>query len=95
MMSLENDPQKSAEFKTFKPFFFLLFFSLALERFFIKTHRTESRCVIGPENVLFLRHVRASFSPEILLPGTVKGLIYIKNKLKNKRLQDHLSFHSQ
>ena len=28
MMSLEDDPQKSAEFKTFKSFFFFFFFFL-------------------------------------------------------------------
>ena len=54
--------------------FFDFLLALALERLFIKTHRTGSKCVIGPENVLFLRQVRASFSPEMLLAGAVKGL---------------------
>ena len=38
---------------------------------------TESRCVIGPENILFLRCVLPSFSPEILQAGAVKVLIII------------------
>ena len=40
----------------------------------IKTRSTESRCVIGPENLLFLRCVHASSGPEILQTGAVKGL---------------------
>ena len=42
---------------------------------------TESRCVTGPENILFLG-VLASFSPEMLQAGAVKGLktICVKNK---------------
>ena len=48
---------------------FVFFFMLACERIFIKTHTTDSRCVIGPENVLFLRWVLASFSPGILQAG--------------------------
>ena len=32
---------------------FLFFFALACERIFIKMHSTESRCVIGPENILY------------------------------------------
>ena len=31
----------------------VIFFTLACERIFIKTHRIESRCVIGPEHLLF------------------------------------------
>ena len=54
---------------------FVFFFALALERIFIKTHHTESTCVTGPESILFLRRVRASFSPEMLQAGAVKGLI--------------------
>ena len=37
-------------------------------------HSIESRCAIGPENVLFGMCVRAFFSPEILHAGAVKGL---------------------
>ena len=35
------------------------------------------RFVLRPENILFLRRVRASFSPEILQAGAVKGLMMI------------------
>ena len=31
----------------------VFFFALAGERIFIKTFSIESRCVIGPENILF------------------------------------------
>ena len=41
----------SAEFKTSSLFVF--FFALACERIFIKMHSAESRCVVGPENILF------------------------------------------
>ena len=58
---------------------FAFFFSLALERIFIKTHPTENSCVTGPENVLFLKQVRASFSPEMLLAGAVKELGYVRS----------------
>ena len=40
----------------------------------MKTHSTENRCVIGPENILFLRRVCATFGPENLQAGAVKGL---------------------
>ena len=40
----------------------------------MKTHSTANRFVIRPETVLFLRRVRASFSPESLQAGDVKGL---------------------
>ena len=55
---------------------FRFFFTLACDRIFIKTHNTESRCVIELENILFARAcVRACiFSPEILRAGAVKGL---------------------
>ena len=32
--------------------FFVFFFTLACERIFIKTHSVESRCVMGPGNIL-------------------------------------------
>ena len=32
---------------------FVFFFALACERIFIKRHSIESRCLIGPENILF------------------------------------------
>ena len=60
--------------KTLSLFVFISF-ALACERIFIKTDSTESRCVIGPENILFLRHLRGSFSPEILQAGATKGLM--------------------
>ena len=53
---------KNAKCETVKPFVF--FFALACERIFIKMHSTEGRCVIEPENILFLRRVLASFSLE-------------------------------
>ena len=40
-----------------------------------KPDSTESRCVTGPENILFLRQVRGSFSPELSEAGAVKWLI--------------------
>ena len=40
---------------------------------FIKTRRIESRCVIGPEKYAVCRRVRASFRPEIVQAGAVKG----------------------
>ena len=58
---------------------FAFFFSLALEIIFIKAHPTESSCVTGPENVLFLKQVCESFSPEILLAGAVKELGYVRS----------------
>ena len=52
----------------------VFFFALACQRIFIQTHSIESKCVIGPENYTVCRRVRASFSPEILQAGAVKGL---------------------
>ena len=49
---------------------------MACARIFIKTDSTEKKFVIKQENILFLRCVRASFSPEILHDGAVKGLIW-------------------
>ena len=43
---------KSAKFETLKSFS-LLSFAQASERIFLKTHSTESRCDIEPENILF------------------------------------------
>ena len=53
---------------------FFFFFMLARERIFIKMHSTESRCVTGLENILFLNGVHAAVSPGILPAGAVKGL---------------------
>jgi len=71
MMSLENDKQKC---EIWHPEAFLFsFFGLACERIFIKMHIIESRYVKGLEDILFAS-VSASFSPEILQAGAVKGL---------------------
>ena len=61
---------KSVTFKTRKPFFC---FALACERIVIQMHSTESRRVMGPQNILFAR-MSVTFSPEILQTGAVKGL---------------------
>ena len=51
VMSLENNPSGC---KIWYPYTFLSsFFALAREKSFIKMHRTERRCVTGPENTLF------------------------------------------
>ena len=56
----------------------VFFFALACERIFIKTHSTESRCVIGPENArACLQGCQCTFSPELLQAGAVKGLIHL------------------
>ena len=76
---------KSAKFETLN---FLIFkksetsqkrllvfiFALACQRIFLKMHSVESTCVIAPGTILFFRHILASFSPEILQTGAVKGL---------------------
>ena len=69
MMAFEND-QESAKFEIIKPFSFL--FGPPFERIFIKRHSIESRCYrTGKYTVC--RRVRASFSPDILQAGAVKG----------------------
>ena len=45
---------------------------------FVKAHDTKYRFVIGLENVLFFRLVRALFSPEMLQAVSVKGLSFKK-----------------
>ena len=71
---------KSSKFETFQPFclfFFLLFFfspALACQKTLITAHIIESRCYRTSKYTV-CRHVLASFSPEILQAGTVKGLI--------------------
>ena len=63
----------SVKFQTLKPFSFL-FFAPACERINMKTQNIESRCYrTGKYTVC--RRVHASFSPEILQAGAVKGLI--------------------
>ena len=49
------------------------FFTLACEIMFDKTHGTENRCY-RIETYTVCRHVHASFSPDILQTGVVKGL---------------------
>ena len=55
---------------------FFFFFALAYERIYIKTHTALRVDVIGPENILFAGTLSgsATFSPEILQAGAVKGL---------------------
>ena len=60
--------------ETLKPFFFAL--ACKTKRIFIKAHSTE-RNVIGPENILFLRSVHASFSPDTLQGGAVMGFMFL------------------
>ena len=64
---------KSVKFETIKPFL-SSFSHWHVKGFSSKRDSTESRCVIGPENVLSAGHVRAAFCPEILQAGAVKGL---------------------
>ena len=45
-----------------------------MKRFLIKTHNTESRYVIRPENILFAGICVHFFNPEVLHAGAVKGL---------------------
>ena len=60
-------------------FFSFSFFSLACEKIFIKSHSIESRCALGPENILFSGSCVHFFSPaEILHARTVKGLSEIQ-----------------
>ena len=63
---MEND-----EFETFKPFGLLFRISMCV---FFKTHTIESRCVTGPENILFSGASMHFFWPGILQAGAVKGL---------------------
>ena len=53
---------------------FAFFFALASEHAFIKTHNTEGRFVIRPENILFCRRAHAHFSLEVLQDVALKGL---------------------
>ena len=73
MISLENDSNKSAKPETVKPF--CLLSALASERTFINMYSIESRT--GKYTVC--RRVRATFSPEILEAGAVKGLKWLSS----------------
>ena len=60
--------------RNLKPFsFFVFFFGLACERIFTKTQSIENRCYRTKKYTVW-RRARASFSPEILHAGAVKGL---------------------
>ena len=50
-MSLEKQITKERNLKPLS--FFVFCFALACERVLIETIASESRCVIGPENILF------------------------------------------
>ena len=56
---------------------FSFLFHITRERVGIKTHRTESRFVIGPGKYTVCKCVRALFSPEILQAWAVKGLMHL------------------
>ena len=58
-------------------------FALARERFFIKTHSTESRWVIDRKYTV-CRCVCASFNQEIIQARAVKGLSYVNSCITNK-----------
>ena len=61
--------------RNLKPLIFLVFFfALVCERISFKTHRIKNRYYRTGKYTVF-RRVRASFSPEILQAGAVKGLI--------------------
>ena len=70
MMSLENDPPKC---NIWNPSLFLSSFSHCHVKGFSSKQIALKVDVIGAENMVFCRHVRASFSPEILQAGAVKG----------------------
>ena len=52
----------------------VFFFALACERIFFEAHNIESRCYTTGKYTV-CRRVHASFSPEILQAGAVKGLM--------------------
>ena len=70
-----------------KKAFSFFFFALACERILIKTHSIESRCYRTGKYIVCKR-VRASFSPDILQAGAVKGL---RKKKKEFRLDSSYS----
>ena len=72
MKSFENDTEMC---EISNPYAFLVFLmDPAGETIFIKTHSTENRCHMTGKHTV-CRRVRASFSPENLQAGAVKGLI--------------------
>ena len=73
MISFENDP--AIKTRNLKPLrLFVIFFALACEWIFIKSHSTENRCY-RTEKYTVCRRVRASISLDILQAAAVKGLI--------------------
>ena len=77
---------KSAKFETLMPF--CLFFAMALERIFIKTHSIRNRCYRTGRYTVF-RRVCASFSLDIFFTGWgsewvkgKRGLPHMNNKHK-------------
>ena len=63
--------RKSAKFETLKPFSWVFVFLTGMWKDSSKRLALKTRCVRGPENMLF---TSASFSWEILQAGAVKGL---------------------
>ena len=64
---------------------FVFFFTLACEKVFNKTHSIENRCYRSGKYTV-CRRIRASFIPETLHAGTVKGLTVQSNpKLGNQK----------
>ena len=65
---------KSSSFLNLKPLTVSVFFTLLCERIFIETYSIRSRCYRTGKYTVH-RHIHASFSPDILQAGAVKGLI--------------------
>ena len=61
----------------------VFFFALACERIFIKTHNIESRWT---RKYTVCRYVCASFSPESLQAGAVKGLMCVREDCRSNML---------
>ena len=55
---------------------FVFFFALACERIFIKTHSIKKSMCYRTGKYTVRRRFHASFIPEILQAGAVKGLIF-------------------
>ena len=67
----------------------VFFFALACERIFIETRSIENRCYRTGKYTVCKR-VSASFSPEILQAGALRGLIKTENLALLKQNADHL-----
>ena len=78
--------KKTIKVRNLKPLsFFVFLFAHTCERIFIKTHGFQSRRVTGQQKHTVCRRFRASFSPDILQAGAVKGLRTIKYYLILRR----------